>query len=392
MKSISFLFKHGLIPSYRVSSKQENRCYLMFLLLFLYSCGNVPNKEGTDSVKENLIQVTKDQFESGGLQIAEVTDQYFTEEVKCNGYITAPINAIAQISPPISGVIEKIYFDLNDYVRKGQSICELSSNEFMILQHDFAETSARLIKLKADYERIKILYNEDIGAKKEYISAESEYKVVQAKYLATKMRLERLGLDISKIEEGIFYNTFPVVAPISGYLIRHHISLGQYSDALKILAEIVDVNQLQLQLSVFENDITKLKASQTIRFTSTKEPELTHLATLTTIGRAVIPESKTIQCIAKINPEKGNNFINQSYIEAVISVDQKLAKALPNDALIKQGKDFYVMSVDKYENSIYFLRKLKVAVGRISNQYTEILDVTPGLKVISKGAYFFNAE
>jgi membrane fusion protein, heavy metal efflux system len=380
------------LKSCRFFSISENPGLFLLITLLLSGCSSVSNKQNINPGEENLIQLSKAQFESNRMQIAEVTDQYFSEEVKCNGYITAPVNGSAQISTPIPGVIEAIYFSLNDYIRKGQVICQLSGNEFMTLQHDFAETSARLIKLTSDYERIKTLYNEDIGAKKEYISAESDYKVMQAKYQIIKMRLEHLSLDVSKIEKGIFYDTFPVVSPINGYITSHNISLGQYTDPQKILAEIVDTYQLQLQLSVFENDISKLKTGQVVNFKSSKDTESVHEATITSIGRAVNPDTKTIKCIARINPEKGNAFINQTYIEAVVKVSNRQAKALPNDAIIKSGKEFLVLAVDKQDNSGYFLRKVKVDIGNISNQYTEIFYNTPGLRVISKGAYFINAE
>jgi membrane fusion protein, heavy metal efflux system len=367
-------------------------CTFLLLLLFMIGCSNASKNQKATVAEDKLIQLTQEQFESGKMQIAEISDQYFNEEVKCNGYITAPVNGIAQISTPISGIVEKISCSLNDYVREGQAICQLSSNELMTLQNDFAETSARLIRLSSDYDRIKTLFNEDIGAKKEFIAIESEYKAMKAKNLSTKMRLEHLGLDVSRIEDGRFYGTFPVIAPISGHVISHNIALGQYTEPQKILAEIVDVNQLQLLLSVFENDINKLKIGQDVRFLLLKEPGSAHPAILTSIGRAIDPESKTIPCIAKIKDAEGTHLINQSYIEALISVDKIQAPALPNDALLKSGRDSYVLAVDKFENLTYYLRKIKVDIGRKSKDFSEILNIPSGTKVLAKGAYYLNRE
>jgi len=368
------------------------RCLFLSLLLFSFGCNNESKNQKSKPDEEKLIQLTLDQFKSGEMQIADITDQFFVEEVKCNGYITAPINGIAQICTPISGIVESISCSLNDYVKGGQVICQLSSNELMTLQHDFAESSARLIRLKADYERIKTLFDEDIGAKKDFIAIESEYKSMKAKNVSAKMRLEHLGLDVLKIEDGKFFSTFPVITPISGFIINHNIALGQYTEPQKILAEIVDVNQLQLQLSVFENDLNKLKIGQIVHFKSLREPGSTHFATLTSIGRAIDPESKTLQCIAKIKNIEGNNLINQSYIEANIQVDQIQVKALPNEAVIKSDKDFYVLAVAKYENNIYHLRKMKVIIGRKSKEYSEILNMPAGTKVIGKGVYYLKIE
>ena len=196
----------------------------------------------------------------------------------------------------------------------------------------------------------------------------------------------------TKIEEGKFYGYFTIISPISGYVVNHNISLGQYTEPQKILAEIVDVNQLQLQLSVFENDINKIKTGQAVLFKSLREPAITYYATLYSIGRAIDPESKTIQCIAKIRNTEGNNLINQSYIEANIIVDQIQAKALPADALLKSGKDYYVLAVAKDEDDSYQLRKIKVNIGRQSKEFFEILNIPSGTKVLAKGAYYLNTE
>jgi len=267
----------------------------------------------------------------------------------------------------------------------------LSSNEILLLQQDFAETSANFKLTKSNYERSKSLFNEKIGSEKDFLATESDYYAMRSKYQSLKLRLELLQLNVSKIEAGELYSSFPLTSPINGYIAIMNIVLGQFTEQQTALMEIVDAGQLQLQLSVFENDIWKLEPGQVINFNSLGEKSV-HSATLTSIGKIIDQESKTIQCIAKIANEKGITFINRSYIEARVRVDQKEAMALPNDAILKSGKDYFIYVVEKQDDQSLELRKVKVDIGRVSKGFTEIVGGNDLSKVLVRGVYNLPAD
>ncbi len=360
----------------------------IIMVLLATGCANVSNNNEDEIIEsDHLIQITQEQFDSDNMKIGEVIIHNFEDAVICNGYITAPTNGMAQISTHISGKVETIDCSLGDYVKKGQVLSTLSSNELIILQQNFIETSAKLISLKADYERRKALINENIGAQKDFVAAESAFKVITAKYQSLKLQLELLTLNVGKIEDGELYSVFPVIAAIDGYITSINIVLGQNIDPAKNLMEIVDVNKLQLQLSVFENDVVHLEIGQNIRFNSLGEQNSIHNAILTSVGKTINPESKMIQCIAKIINEDASDFINRSYIEASIIINQNKAAALPNEAIVKSGKDYYVFVVEKIDNQTYFLQKVKVVIGRTSKGFSEIINGGDLTKVITNGVY-----
>jgi len=358
-------------------------------VIFITSgCGKSSKTNEDKTVEsENLIQVSVQQFEADSMKSGEITRHTFNDEVNCNGYVTALPNGIAQVSAPVSGIIESISCAIGDHVRKGQVLAKISSNELMMLQQEFAESSAKLKRLKLDYERSKSLYDEKIGAEKDFIAIESEYKSMLSKFNSLKLRLQLLKLDVTKIESGDLYAVFPLVAPINGYLTSQNLILGQFIEQQKNLVEIVDVNQLQLQLSVFENEIGKLRPGQNLQFNTLGEPSILHSATLTSISKTINPESKTILCTARITSNKGSNLINRSFVEARIGVNRKEANALPAEALLKSGKDYYVYKIVKSDKQAYFLKKIKVEIGMASDGFTEIIGGEALTNVLVKGVY-----
>ena len=301
---------------------------LSTLIVLTTGCGkSLKTNEDAKPETDQLVKITINQFNADSMAIGTISTQTFEDEVRCNGYITASANGMAQISTPIAGIVESVNCSMGSYVKKGQTLCMITGNELMAMQQEFTETSARLKRLKSDYERSKSLYDEKIGAEKDFIAIESEYKAMKSKYLSLKLRLELLRLNVAKIEAGDLYASFSVISTINGYITKQNLVLGQFIEQQKLLVEIVDINQLQIQLSVFEKDIAKLKPGQTVNFSSPGEISFNNKATLVSIGKAVNPDTKTVTCIASIKNSQQANLINQSYIEAIIAVNNSQAKS-----------------------------------------------------------------
>ncbi|MDE5419660.1 efflux RND transporter periplasmic adaptor subunit [Labilibaculum sp. DW002] len=336
---------------------------------------------------EQLIQISKQQFITEKMEIGRATTHCFEDLISCNGSISAPPNGIANISTPISGIVKSIHFTTGDYVKKGQVLCQIESNELISLQQDFAEISAHIPSIKAAYERNKALYNEKIGAKKNLNSSESTYKSAKAKYESLELKLKILHLDTNKIKEGDFYSSLSLTAPIDGFITNYNMILGEFAEQQKSLLEIVNTNLLQVQISVFEKDIQRLKIGQIVHFKTLSNSDKIHTAHISAIGKGIDPKTKTILCLAKIEEEAKGKLYNGSFIEAEIITNEKDAKALPSQAILKSGPDRYVFVIDKSDGQNYYLRKEKIKTGSESKGFTEIVGSQNLAKILTKGAY-----
>lgn len=243
----------------------------------------------------------------------------------------------------------------------------------MSLQQAFAESAAAFQKAKADYERMQLLRAENIGAKKDYVSAESLFKSAQASYNALKARVQSLNVNTSQIENGQMYSSFPVVSPIEGYVTNTGVVVGQYVDMTNEIAEVVNTNKLQLKLSIFEIDIPKIKEGQRVRFNISGHPDQVLQGTIITVGKGINPDTKSIDCIAQIDEESKSRLVSQSYVKAKVEVDSNEAMALPTTAVQKVGEEYIVFVVESSDEQSYKLRKTPVKVGKSNNDYFEII-------------------
>ena len=372
--------------------KPHSIFYIISIGIFFASCSNKNITKEKSKEPDNLIIITREQFETDKMLFGEPQKLEFYDIVKCNGNIVAQPSGVARISTSVPGLVKKINCTTGQKVNKGQILFELSGNEFIDLQKDFAESASQMKRIRSEYERVKSLFYEKVGTEKEFILAESEFKAATAKYSALKLKIKFIGLDDTKIEEGKFSEFFSIISPLNGYISQINVTLGQYTDQQINLAEIYDVSRLQLRVSVFEKDLDKIKENQKITFTLLSNAGKSYSATVKSIGKNVNSDSKTILCFADIDDMKSVNFVNNAYVEAMIITNNDSVTAVPEESIIKSGGNNYLLAFVKNENNNYFLKRVKVDVGQIKNGYVEILNQLDITKIITKGGYNIKVE
>jgi cobalt-zinc-cadmium efflux system membrane fusion protein len=292
---------------------------------------------------------------------------------------------MSRISPSVAGKIVSINHKLGEHVQAGEVIATLAGNEFMELQQSFAEAAAAHTKAKVDFERAKSLWAENIGAEKDFLAAKSLYRATLASYQSLRSRITALRLNPSRIENGQMYAAYPVVAPISGYITAIDVVIGQFVDMESNIAEIVDTHRLQLKLQVYETDIRQLNSGQPVHFTTSDSSNQPMLAHLTTIGKTVNPDTKTVECLAVIGSKTAAPLINESFVQAQIEVGSRQGKALPSQAVQTTGNVSHIYIVERRKGTGYLLKKLEVTTGTTEEGKTEIQTALPDKDIVTQG-------
>ncbi len=365
--------------------KKISQYLLLFLMVgSMFSCSG-KKAETPAPVDDGLIEITPEQFKSSNMKLGSMGPQTFHDRVECKGYVSAPANAMSKICPAIAGKITGIHYKIGDFVPAGRVVATISGNDFMALQQSFAEAAAAYSKAKMDYERAKGLWAEKIGAQKDFLAAQTYYRSAYASYQSLRSRIMALGVSPARIEGGKMYTAYPVVAPISGYLTQINAVIGQYIDVDTDIAELVNLNALQLKVSVYEADVKRLKPGQTVYFGTTGSNNRTLMARLNTIGKTVNPDTKMIDCIASISKANGVTLVNESFVEAEIVVSAHEAQALPVTAVQKQGNSNFVYVVEKRKGNSYMMRKVPVNVGPTDGTSIEIRTPLPNKDIVVQG-------
>jgi cobalt-zinc-cadmium efflux system membrane fusion protein len=370
---------------------KQNLVLILFIFsIILFSCKN-KTAEVAES-ESGLVEITKAQFESEKMEIGLPIISVFADLVHFTGVVAPSVSGRAQISLPAQGLITKIHCTSGQSVTKGALLFEVSGNEFIDMQKDLAESAAQLNRLKTEYERQKEMIAENIGAKKDLISAESAFNVEKAKHGALKLKIEILGLEPSKIEQGEFYTFYTIKAPISGFVNSISTNIGQYVEPQQTIAEIIDTRTFQLKLSVFGTDIDKVKEGQEVNFYLAGNKAEKLMATVKIVGKLVNSDTKSIECFAEIKSTGNFSLIGNQFVEGDIIVAADSVLSVPESAILKSESESYLLAFEKEADELIYFSRLKVKPGRSNNDFIEITEIPSSTKILTTGAYNIQIE
>lgn len=357
--------------------------FVSSIVLFMGAC---KQKQEPTEPETDLVTITKQQFLTDKMQFSKLEMHPFESTIVCNGAIVSVPNGVAKVNAIIPGTIKQIYCQNGQLVEKNQVILEITGSEVIEIQKDFGETAAQFKRLENDFVRMKSLFVEKVISEKEYIIAESEYKASKAKYQGLKMKIEMLGFSVNKIENGDFYTSYQIKAPIRGHVSNLTATIGNYIDPQSELIEIVDPSMFQVKLFVFANDIEKVKLGQKVRFKSAHSATF-YYATINGIGVSINNESKAIECYATISDKAITNLVANVFIEAEVILKTDSILSISSGAIIKHEDDHFVLVLENQEKEEYSFQKIKVKIGRQYQGFTEILDPKIDAQIVSHGVY-----
>ena len=178
--------------------------YILIISVLFLACGN--KEKATENSKEivvnnNLIEISQQQFKSEGMQLGTLSEQTFNTVIKANGNIDVPPENKASVSTFIGGYVTKIPLLVGDKVKKGQLVASLKNTEFIEIQQQYLEISAQLNFLKNEFNRQKTLFKENITSQKNYLQAESTYKVGLARYNGLRQKLQMMNINPDAVDK-----------------------------------------------------------------------------------------------------------------------------------------------------------------------------------------------
>ena len=205
----------------------------------------------------------------------------------------------------VSGAIAKIKADFNDVVKKGQIIAILDTNLYYSAKIDalsaVQRASSSLAQAKREFDRSKILFENDAVAKADNDLAITNYQNAQGNLTSAKALLSRAIVNLK-------YCT--IKAPISGIIIARNMQVGNMviasfnSPVLFTIAN--DLKNMQVQADVDEADIGLVKVGQKAKFTVDAFPNDVFTGIVSQVRRQPIIVQNVVNYIAIIevsNPD-----------------------------------------------------------------------------------------
>jgi len=338
--------------------------------------------------KNNVKYITKD-----------VKKESIVQYVEASGTIK-PINTI-EVGTQVSGTVAKIYVDYNDNVKKGDLLAELDPSLFQAnvdqstaklnnAKASYAKISATLAYKKNNYQRYKHLYE------KNYVSRD-DLELAQSNYLQAKAELEASKAEVSAAQATLNNNLTnlrysKITSPVDGTVISRAVDVGQTVAAsfnTPTLFEVAkDLTKMQIETSVSEADIGRIKVGQKAEYTldgyqdKTFEGEVTQIRLASTTTNNVV----TYTVIISVDNSEGFIIPGMSANVSIITNEVKDALCVENRALKFSPSD----NTQKYDSQGVWvltksgIKRYTVQLGASDDNKTQIIssEIKEGDKVV----------
>ena len=346
-------------------------------LLFSFACGNGSAKNGNatvsdstpidssaaDSAQETAADEQKKEEKLADLIPVEVTT---IKTGKISDFILLSANLetekMADVYSRVQGLVEKLYAQEGDVVKKGQRLMDLEADEYML-----AEERARLnyLQQKSDFDRLKAMYEQNLLSIEEFEKA--------------KFTLEGLEVDWKQAKLNLSYTR--ITAPISGVVGNRLIKPGDRIQPSDKLYTVINTDEMIAVVYAPEKDLGKVVKNQPAYLTSDNIPGEKFEGWIKRVSPVVDPQSGTFKITVGVknreNILRAGMFVNTH----IITATHDNAILIPKMAVVYENERMNVFVV---RDSI--AHKINLKVGFQDHEKIESLEgVEEGDQIIVIG-------
>lgn len=267
-------------------------------------------------------------------------------KVTATGTLSALVTV--EVGSQISGRIQEIYADFNSPVRKGQvlaridpQLTEAAVNQaranFIEAQSNYNRIRVQAALAQKQFERTRQLAEQRLIAMADLDTAQANLDTARAQVEGARASMQRAEASLKQAEVNLGYTT--IVSPIDGVVISRDVDEGQtvaaslQAPTLFVIAQ--DLRQIQVDASIAEADMGKVRAGMKAEFTVDAYPEERFEGTVRQVRNSAVTVQNVVTYNAIIDVENPELKLKPGMTANVSLIYDERENALrvPNAAL-----------------------------------------------------------
>ncbi|MBR1825454.1 MAG: efflux RND transporter periplasmic adaptor subunit [Alphaproteobacteria bacterium] len=310
-----------------------------------------------------------------------------TESITASGTIN-PLSTVS-IGTQASGRIAEIYVDYNSEVEEGQLLALIDQDnakanvaqreaalEIAKAQVEVVENNIKYYKKTLD--RISKLNAAKYSAEKELEAAERDYDNAVAQLSLEKAQVKQAEASLNSAQTELSYTE--IKSPVNGIVISKAVEVGQTVAASFSTPELFsvaeDLTKMQIEASVVEADIAKVKEGQTVRFSVDSYADEYFYGNVVQVRNEAVTTSNVVSYTVVIEIDNSDMKLKPGMTANVeiITADVKDALLVPNQAL-----RFYMDNTKRYQDrGVWVLRngeptRISIMLGVSDDANTQVI-------------------
>jgi HlyD family secretion protein len=337
--------------------------------------------------------------------------EYRTDKVTRGDIVAAvtasgTVNAVTTVlvGTQVSGTVKKLYVDFNSPVKKGQLIAlidpaafeaqvEQAKANLLSARANLEKSDAALIDSRRIYDRNKELFSQNLVAQSDMDTSETNYLSAKAQVSSAKAAIAQAEAALKFAETNLQYTG--IVSPVNGIVVSRNVDVGQtvaasfQTPTLFNIAQ--DLTKMQIDTSVSEADIGKIKVSQPVEFTVDAYPDRIFKGAVAEIRNApiIVQNVVTYDVVIQVNNADLKLKPGMTANVSVIIASKKNILRISNAALRFFPPDRKKVLIGENKSSVWILenqkpKRIPIVPGISDGNATELIsgELNEGEEVI----------
>jgi len=313
-------------------------------------------------------------------------------KVVANGTLN-PVTTVL-VGTQVTGMIKKIYADYNSEVKKGQVIAQIdqalfkarvdqAQGNYQVAQANVLKAQANLEDARNDYRRYQTLWQQNLVARDDFDNAYTRYETSRAELRAAQAQVAQAAANLKSAETDLQYTT--IMSPVDGVVVSRNVDVGQtvvasfQTPTLFNIAQ--DLTKMQVDTSVDEADIGKVKEGQTATFMVDAYPGRSFTGQVTQVRLSpqtvqnvvtynVVIETENPEFLLKPGMTASVDILvtRRQQVLAVPNAALRFRPSAPADVAIPEGSHVWRLDADQRPVPV------PLVTGLSDGQWTEVLE------------------
>tara|TARA_R110000737_G_scaffold72697_5_gene101244 strand:+ start:368 stop:1537 length:1170 start_codon:yes stop_codon:yes gene_type:complete len=308
--------------------------------------------EATSTAQEKELMIAVP-VEAAVMRVGDISSKYTTTavlEAKEEAFVVARA----------SGIIEHIYVEEGDYVKKGQVLAQLEPERYRL---NLARAKADLIGIQKELAKINKVYNQKLVS-------DDTYDKISAQYASSQATLSLAELDLKEAT---------ILAPISGYIAARNAKVGNLTESFQRaqMFHIVEQNELHGVVYLPEKELTRVHKGQAAILTLSALNEDQVNGFVERISPVIDAATGTFKVTLRV-PNDAHRLKAGMFAHVSLNYDtHQLATLMPRKAMLSIDDNISVFVVRDG-----LAHKQHIRVGYQEGDYVEVLSGLTGKEYV----------
>jgi cobalt-zinc-cadmium efflux system membrane fusion protein len=260
--------------------------------------------------RDGTLQVTPALQQKWGITTAAPVRSTATTTVSLPGVLRLDERHTAQITSLLEGQVVSLGSELGAAVRKGQVLATIHAPALAQAKTAFLQAAARSELTAREYERARILLQQEAIDQKETARRKADYEQARTELGVAESNLHSFGLDQARVDallrrarqpgDGALHEELAdpylqLTSPIDGRVIAREVIAGQHILPDLALFTVSDLSTLWASLDAREPDLPFLAEGGVVRLRTSVYPDRTWEGRILHVGDVVDEKSRTVK-------------------------------------------------------------------------------------------------